>query len=181
VHVDDVAAGDGHVLAHAAVEEQRGQVDLLAERLAVAHADDDDAVGARAGDAAGVGEHFAQPRAGGFDREAAGTIDLAEHRDLVAAVLQQHDADLRPLDEAAVAELPRDAGFDLDQAGAADGDRADQRIGDVAAFRDPGFEREIGVLEDLDADDVTRAEPVFGGLDLGLGDRGGEDQADRDE
>ena len=169
MHVDDIAAGDDHVFGQIALHEQLGHINVGALDFAFAHADQHQLVGAGGGNAAGHGEHVGQAHVEGFERVAAGAVDLPEHGHLVAANLQRQDADLRLQHEAAGAQLLGNARFGGRHGEPADIDVAHQREGDRAVFRHPGFGGEVGVLEDGDADDVAGAEHVFGIGGLGAG------------
>ena len=95
-----------------------------------------------------------------FQREAAGTVDLAEYADLVAADLAQGDIDLRLLDETTVLEGVRDRLFGHGDVLSTDLYRPDQRVGDRSAFGHAGVQCQVGVLEHLYADRVAGAEQV---------------------
>ena len=101
-------------------QEQAGNVDALAEGLAVAGSAQDEDVVAGGRNAAGRGQHVAHADVVGLQREAAGLLDLAEHRHLVAAHLQQHDVDLRLLEDVGLLQRVGDAVFGLADAQAAE-------------------------------------------------------------
>jgi hypothetical protein len=101
-------------------------------------------------------------------REAARAVDVAQHVGLVAAHLQQHDADLRLAHEVALHQAVGDEGLGLRDGLAADAHAAQQRVADDAGFADARLQRQVGVLEDGDAQHVAGAQPVLGG-----GGRGG--------
>ena len=101
VHVDAVAALHHDVVLQFVVQKDGWNVDLFAKLLAVAHTDDNGNVVTAARGAAGIGQHVAEARVGCFQRKATGPVHLAQYRYLVAANLDQHDVDLRVLDEAA--------------------------------------------------------------------------------
>ena len=168
IHVDGVAAGEDEVGFGLFAQVERRDVDQLAEGLAVAHAGNDgDSVAGDRGAPRG-GEHVAHARVEGFKREAARTVDLAEHGDLVAAVLDQDDVDLRLLDEAAGLQRRGDLLLGAADGETADLHRADQRIGNRAAFGHPRIEGEIGILEHQDANRITGAELIVALIVLGL-------------
>lgn len=187
LHIDDVATGQAQVVAEIGTGKQGGNVDFAAHLLAFAHADQHHGVCASGCDAAGGGKHVGQAQVGGFQREAAGAVDLTQHGNLVAADLQGQHIDLGLQHEATIAQTGGDGFFCRQGALAADLDGADQRKRQRAAFRYPGLGSEVGVLEDGDANDVTGAKDVFA-LICGIGggaveaDEGheehGEDQAD---
>src|SRR5207237_1346130 len=144
VHIDDIAAGDEHVLLLPPAQEQAGDVDLLAVGLAGPLSGQDRDVGAAAGNSARECDYLRDPGIEGLHGEAPGTVDRAEYRYLAAADLHRQDVHLRLGKEVAALQRLGDGLLRADHRHAADLDRADQRIADGAVLADPGFQGEVG-------------------------------------
>ena len=105
-----------------------------------------------------------QPHVGALDREAPGPVDLAQHAGLVAAHLHDQDADLRLLDEVAVAQPVGQHALGLGDGETAELDAAQQRVADDAGLADARLQRQVRVLVDADAHHVAGAQAVLGRL-----------------
>jgi len=177
VHVHHVAALHHQVVLPFVGEEELSHVHPLLKGLAIAHATDDGHVVTRWGSATGGGQHVAEAGVGRFERVAARPPHQAQHRHLVAAHLQQGDGDLRIAQETAVAQGVGNLLFSGGDGQAAHFHQPNERVCEGAAFGDAGFEREVGVLEDLDANGIAGGQGVVGirlagfggGGDVGLG------------
>ena len=94
VYVDHIATGHHDIVLKFVVEEHAGNIDFLAERLAVARAGENYDIGAAGRlnttgyDAAGNGHHFGDFRVEGLQRITSRALHPAENRDLIAAILQ---------------------------------------------------------------------------------------------
>src|SRR5690606_20283198 len=100
-----VTGSNENIVLAAFIQKQRRQVDLLAERLAIPLASDDDDIGSLGHEAASQRQHGSQPHAAALQRITAGLIHHADDRDLAAACIHHIDIDLRTLDEASAAEF----------------------------------------------------------------------------
>ena len=68
--INDIATGHDHVEIHIAGKEHGGNVDFLTEGLALANAGNNRDVGTNADRTTGRGQHVADTRVAGFNREA---------------------------------------------------------------------------------------------------------------
>ena len=179
MNVDDVAAQHGNVEIGIAADEHGGDVDFLAESLAVAHAGKNDDIGPAGGNGtAGRGQHVGQAGVAGFNGIAPRAIDHAEDGNLITLELHEQDVDLRLLHKTAFAQLVGNGQLGIGNRQPAELHGTDQRIGDGAAFGNAGFNGEVRVLEDADLDRVAGPQTVVDLLALRLR---ASDQAKGDE
>ena len=146
VDVDNVAAGYRDVIFSLVIDKNAREVDFAAEGFAFADSGHNNGVGTRGDDATGHGQHIGNPIVGGFEREAAGPVNLAEYGDLIAAHLNEDDVDLRLLHETTILEAGGNTLFGGFNTQAADIYSANQRVGDGAAFRNSAVKREVRIL-----------------------------------
>jgi len=162
VHPDGVAIAQLEISLRVGRGEHFGEVDFLAEGLAVALARHHHDVRTRAGDdAARLGQHFAELGVAGDQREAARFGHQTQHRDLVGVGRQHQDGDLGLLEEVAVLQALGDLGLGIGRRQATDADVAQQRVGNRAGFGDAGLQQQIGVLVNRNPDLVTRTQDVL--------------------
>src|SRR5574337_1849027 len=152
--INDVSARKNDVLIGFFMQIECGNIDDFAEGFAVTHTAHNGDIVAVWRSAPRQGQHVTDT-AKGVERKPPRPVDLTEYAYLVAAHLQENDIDLGLADESAALESVGDFLLGSGNIKSSHIDTADQRISDVAILRHTRFCREIGVLKNLDAQNVA--------------------------